>query len=36
MKEKVLTFDGVVFIVSFTLLVILGLLQTLGTQSIIG
>jgi hypothetical protein len=36
MKEKILTLDGIVFVVSFTLLVILGLLQTLGTRSVIG
>lgn len=36
MKENMLTLDGVAFIVGFTLLVILGLLQTLGTQSVIG
>lgn len=36
MKEKILTLDGVVFIAGFTLLVVLGLLQTLGIQSFIG
>lgn len=36
MKEKILTLDGVVFIAGFTLLVVLGLMQAMGTQSVIG
>lgn len=36
MKEKILTLDGIALIVGFTLLVVLGLIQTLGMHKVIG
>ncbi len=35
MKERILTLDGVVLIVGFALLVILGVVQTLNTPLVV-
>lgn len=34
MKDMILTLDGAAFIVGFTLLVLLGILQALGTHPV--
>lgn len=34
MKDKILTLDGIAFIVGFTLLILLGILQALGTRPV--